>query len=120
MPNTNLILEKGTSVYIPMIGLHKDPKYFKDPENFDPDRFADGNVQKIPQYAYMPFGEGPHNCIGARFGLLVTKLGLVHILSDFEVERTKETPVPIKFNTKSFILQSVVGLPMRFKKIPAS
>lgn len=51
--------------------------------------------------------------LGERFGLISTKLALVHILSRFEVECSSETPVPIDFEPKTFVLASKVGLPMR-------
>lgn len=64
IPETNCILKKGTSVMIPYHSLHHDPEYFPDPEKFDPERFNDKNKNNIPQFAYIPFGEGPRICIG--------------------------------------------------------
>lgn len=64
VPNSNLILEKGTPVYIPMLGLHYDPEYFPDPDKFNPERFNEENKRNRPSCVYFPFGEGPHACIG--------------------------------------------------------
>lgn len=64
MPNSDLIIEKNTPVYIPMFALHYDPKYFPNPEKYDPDRFNEENVSTRKQFTYIPFGDGPHNCIG--------------------------------------------------------
>lgn len=58
------VLEKGTVVFVSVIGLHKDPEYFPDPEKFDPERFNEENIKYILPYTYLPFGEGPRNCIG--------------------------------------------------------
>lgn len=49
---------------IPIWSLHRDPKYYDDPEKFDPERFYDENKHKIKPYTYLPFGIGPRNCIG--------------------------------------------------------
>lgn len=64
IPDTDIVIEKGTRVLIPAYGLHHDPDYFPDPDKFDPDRFSEENKGKIPSYAYLPFGDGPRNCIG--------------------------------------------------------
>lgn len=64
IPGTNLIIEKGIPVFIPLLGLHYDQKYFPKPQLFDPDRFSEENRNSRTNYVYMPFGEGPRNCIG--------------------------------------------------------
>ncbi|KAG5339509.1 CP6K1 protein, partial [Acromyrmex charruanus] len=95
VPKFNLVIEKGTPVYISMLGLHYDPEYFPNPNKFDPERFNEENKRKRPPCVYFPFGEGPHACIGNRFGLLQTKLTLLKILSKCEVTLCKETLVPV-------------------------
>lgn len=55
--------------------------------------------------------------LGEKFGLTVMKIGLANILSEFEIERCKDTPVPLKYKTKGFLLASAAGLPIKFKKI---
>ncbi|KZC14178.1 Cytochrome P450 6k1 [Dufourea novaeangliae] len=111
IPNSDVIIEKGTPVSIPMIGLHLDPEYFPDPEKFDPLRFTEENKQKRPSCIYFPFGEGPHNCIGLRMGLLQTKLGLVQMLSKYEVTPCEKTLIPIVLDPKGFNAQPVTSLP---------
>nr|CAD7403843.1 unnamed protein product [Timema cristinae] len=117
IPGTNDILEKGTTVFIPTFGIHYDPEYYPNPEKFDPERFSATNKNDIPKYAHLPFGEGPRNCIGMRFGLMQVKTGLIHLLSKFEVNRHKETPVPILFVTSSPTLGAVGSMPLIFNKI---
>lgn len=66
----SVTLPEGMSVLIPCYGLHKDPEYFPEPEVFDPDRFNEENRSKIWDYTYIPFGDGPRNCIGGYFEYL--------------------------------------------------
>lgn len=57
-------IKKGDMILIPVIGIHFDPKYFPNPNKFDPDRFSDENKSSIVPGSYIPFGVGPRNCIG--------------------------------------------------------
>lgn len=61
---TGLTIEKGISVIVPLYGMHHDPKYFPEPDKFDPERFNDENKISIESCSYLPFGDGPRNCIG--------------------------------------------------------
>jgi hypothetical protein len=62
--NGTITLPAGTAVFISALALHYDPTYFPEPEKFDPDRFTEQNKRSRPNYAYIPFGEGPRMCLG--------------------------------------------------------
>jgi len=47
--------------------LHRDPRYFADPDRFHPDRWTPELEAALPQFAYFPFGGGPRRCIGESF-----------------------------------------------------
>ncbi|KAG5898054.1 hypothetical protein JTB14_001761 [Gonioctena quinquepunctata] len=115
LPGTDLVIEKGMPIYIPYMAIQRDEKYFPDPQKYDPERFS-GRDHNVDGLVFLPFGAGPRNCLGERFGLLSTQLALIHILLNFEVEKCAATPVPVQFETKSFINQSRVGLPMRLRR----
>ena len=57
-------LKKGDCLWIPVVGFHRDPNYFENPNKFDPERFSEENKDKIKPFTYLPFGVGPRNCIG--------------------------------------------------------
>lgn len=94
------VIEKGDVVWIPTVGLHKDPEYWPEPDRFDPERFNDDNKGNINPYTFIPFGLGPRNCIGNRFALLETKTLLFHLLHKFDIVVVDKTDVPLKFTTK--------------------
>lgn len=64
IPDSDVTIEKGTSVTICNYGMQMDEKYFPNPEKFEPERFADEEKSKTNNYAYLPFGGGPRFCIG--------------------------------------------------------
>jgi len=61
---------KNSLVYMFSYVTHRDPRWFPDPEKFDPDRFSDEREKQLPQFAYFPFGGGPRACIGMHFSLV--------------------------------------------------
>lgn len=92
---TGLIIEKGTPILIPMLGLHYDSNYFSNPNEYDPENFSEFNKQRRNPYVFMPFGIGPRSCIGMRQGLLQSKLGIAQIISRFEVSLADDSSAEI-------------------------
>ncbi|GLG99019.1 Cytochrome P450 6j1 [Gryllus bimaculatus] len=119
LPGTNVTLDAGTAVMIPVLGIHRDPEIYPNPMQFIPERFLEENKAKRPSCTHMPFGEGPRTCVGLRFALMQTKLGMIHILKDHSVELPSTTPTEPDFTPKSFLLQPVKHLELLFKKIEA-
>lgn len=103
----NFSLPKGMMVMVPIYGIHHDEDFYPNPEVYDPERFSPEEVQKRNPYTFMPFGEGPRNCIGMRFGMMQAKVGLVTLLKNFRFKLNKKTPVPLVFDSKSIVLSSL-------------
>ncbi|WP_396613935.1 cytochrome P450 (plasmid) [Haloferax sp. S1W] len=78
----------GTVVTFQQWVLHRDPRYFDEPEAFRPERWSKGFEKKLPPFAYFPFGGGPHRCIGERFAKMEICLILGTILQEWEFETT--------------------------------
>ncbi|MDN3460538.1 cytochrome P450 [Rhodococcus sp. APC 3903] len=79
-------IEKGASILVVLLGLHRNPKFWgNDPERFDPDRFLPEAVRARPAHAYKPFGVGERACIGRQFALHEAVLALSQIVTRFDV-----------------------------------
>ncbi|XP_068743044.1 cytochrome P450 3A8-like isoform X2 [Montipora capricornis] len=89
-----LKVPKGLVVTIPLYSLHMDPKVWPQPDKFDPERFTPEAKQSRDPYVYMPFGHGPHNCIGIRFAHMEMKLVLARILKKYSFQTAQDTKIP--------------------------
>lgn len=65
--------------------IHRLPAYWPDPERFDPTRFDPEATHERPRFAYMPFGGGPHQCIGNSFALLEATLILATVAQRYRL-----------------------------------
>lgn len=93
---TKVQLNVGDSVILPSTALHMDPKFFPNPEKFDPERFSDENKDKIVPGSYLPFGIGPRSCIASRFALMESKAIILYMISNFHLEKCWKTQNPLK------------------------
>lgn len=76
-------LPEGITVLISQWVLHRDPRFFDAPEEFRPQRWANGLAQRLPRCAYIPFGAGPRVCIGNTFALMEATLILATLARAF-------------------------------------
>jgi len=94
--------------------MHRDPRYFPDPEKFDPERWRTERAKRLPRFAYFPFGGGPRQCIGASFAMMEAALLLATIAQQFRFEAVPGHPVvPIP----SFTLRPKHGIRMTPRRV---
>lgn len=104
-------------VLISTFGIHRDPEIWHDPLEFDPERFSDENKKNQHPCAFIPFGDGPRNCIGMRFGLLQTKIGLAHLLKNYIFYSSPKTKLPLEFQPETFVLFTVNDIYFKVEKL---
>ncbi|XP_043676030.1 cytochrome P450 4C1-like isoform X1 [Vespula pensylvanica] len=110
----NYLLPAGSICHINIYSIHRNPKYWPNPEVFDPDRFLPEKIKDRHPYSYIPFSAGPRNCIGQRFAMLEIKVIAAYILYNFYLEPVDDLD-DVKMNA-DFTLHSVN--PLRVKFIP--
>jgi len=92
-------VSKHTTVLISPWVLHRDPRFFAEPETFCPERWADGLAQRLPRFAYVPFGGGQRACIGSGFALLEIALVLSTVAQRFRIQLAEPArivePLPV-------------------------
>ncbi|XP_061717078.1 cytochrome P450 6a2-like [Cydia pomonella] len=109
IPGTDMTIDPGVNIIVPVKSFHLDPQYFQDPEEFRPKRFHPDNVAYIDKYTYLPFGTGPRACIGERLGYMQSLAGLAALLSHFSVAPSISTRRKPIIDTRVLGVQSVKG-----------
>lgn len=119
VPGTEIVLPESTLIVVPTYAIHHDPENYPDPERFDPERFSINCVKERHPGAYLPFGEGPRNCIGLRFGMMQARVGLVMLLKSFQFELGCTMPIdePLEISPNSFILTTKHGMLLKCKNV---
>ncbi|KAK7083166.1 hypothetical protein SK128_005165 [Halocaridina rubra] len=106
----NIKIPKGSFIEAAMWSIHNDEDTFPEPHVFKPERFLPDNKQDIHPMAFLPFGAGPRNCIGARFAMMESKLTLAAIVKTFIINPTPRTKDPLPTVTRRAIMNPKNGV----------
>ncbi|XP_067627256.1 cytochrome P450 6a9-like [Eurosta solidaginis] len=109
-------IKKGMMVTIPTIGIHYDPDIYPEPDKFDPTRFTPNVVKQRESVDWLPFGDGPRNCIGTRFGMMQMRCGLVYLLRQYKFTTCEKTQIPIVYQ-KTFPLFPQGGIYLKVERV---
>jgi len=88
-------ISAGTQVFMFQWATQRDPRFYDEPEAFRPERWTSEFIERLPRYAYFPFGGGPRACIGASFAMMEIILCLAAIGQKFRLEVDPNHPVSI-------------------------
>ncbi|XP_071868075.1 probable cytochrome P450 6a14 [Bombus fervidus] len=113
---TKITIPERTIVWIPVYGIQHDSNIYSDPEKFDPERFNEDAVATRHPMSYLPFGDGPRNCIGARFAQYQSKVGLATILLNHKVNVCEKTKIPYEPDKNAFLLSLDGGVNLKITK----
>ncbi len=102
-------IPKNSTVFVVPFILHRDPRFWQDPERILPDRFCEEHTAERHKYAYLPFGAGPRKCIGNTFALIESQLILATL---YQKVRLVTAPGKNVVPDPAFTLRVKDGLPM--------
>ena len=88
-------IRAGTQVFMFQWATQRDPRFYDEPQAFRPERWTEDFIERLPKYAYFPFGGGPRACIGASFAMMEIILCLAAIGQKFRLELDRNHPVSI-------------------------
>nr|QUF59373.1 cytochrome p450 CYP3044B6 [Brachionus angularis] len=100
--NEGIKIKKDQVIAVPIFALHYNPDIYEKPDEFIPERFNEENRKSRDNITYLPFGQGPRNCIGMRFAQLEMKLTLAKILSKYRFIKCDKTPEKIIIDNSFF------------------
>jgi cytochrome P450 len=108
------VIPKGATVLASQWAMHRDPRYFNDPEAFQPERWTDDLEKQLPRGVYFPFGDGPRVCIGKSFAMMEAVLLLVAIAQKFELDLVADQNIELQ---PSITLRARHGIQVTLKAI---
>jgi len=101
---------EGAAVMLPQWAVHRSPRWWDEPEQFDPDRWERERAAERPRFAHFPFGGGPRHCIGKQFSLLEAKLILAVIGREYRLTYTGNGDFDLR---GSLTMHPQDGMPIR-------
>lgn len=119
-PGQSVRIEPGVCAIIPFGGIHRDPQFYQDPLTFNPDRFSPetGGVNPYREMGcFMPFGEGPRQCLGMRFARMQMKRAIYEVVKNFELSVSDKTVQPLRMDPKQLFTAAVGGIWLNFDPI---
>lgn len=102
-------VRRGTLVAVAPWALHRSPRWFPEPERFSPERWTTEFEDDLPRGAYLPFGAGPHHCIGVHVGTALAATILLAVLRRFDLRPIGPETLPL---SPAITLRPRGGLPM--------
>lgn len=86
-------LPAGAEIIFSPYAVHRDPRWFPEPDRFDPDRWLPERAANIPAAAFVPFGSGARKCIGNHFSMTEMGIVIALIASRWRLRLTPGRPV---------------------------
>jgi cytochrome P450 len=112
----DIAIPRGSTVIVYVYGAHHAPRYWPNPETFDPERFSKANVIHHAPFTHLPFGGGPRGCIGGNYAMLQILMILSALLRKYDFQLTRGQTIEAR---PMVILRPKHGIRMTFTRTVA-
>jgi cytochrome P450 len=92
----DFLIPAGSIVAMSQYVMHRDPRYYPDPEKFDPERWSPEARAQRPKFSYFPFGAGSRICIGEHFAWMEATLILAILCQKWNARLIPKHPVELR------------------------
>jgi len=107
------VIRSGSYVHLSPFVMHRDPRYFPEPERFDPERWTPEAVAARPKFSYFPFGGGSLQCIGEGFGWMQGVLTIATLARRWQMRLVPGHRIELG---PHITLRSRYGMPMKLER----
>lgn len=94
---SGLKIPKGASILLPMYDIQTSGRFWKNPFEFDPDRFSPERKKDIVPFSYIPFLAGPRGCVAKHFAHMETKMIISRIVQEFDFENPDPSTTALSY-----------------------
>lgn len=112
----DIAIPRGSTVIVYVYGAHHAPRYWPNPDVFDPERFAKANEKELAPFTHLPFGGGPRGCIGGNYAMLQILMILSDLLRRYDFQLTPGQTIEAR---PMVILRPKHGIRMTFTRSAA-
>jgi cytochrome P450 len=102
----------GSSILMSQYVMHHDPRYYQEPDRFNPDRWTDEFKTHLPRFSYFPFGGGIRGCIGESFAWMEGILLIATLSRKWEMRKVPSQRVKLD---PAITLRPKYGMKMKLK-----
>jgi cytochrome P450 len=88
--------------------MHRDPRFYDNPEQFLPERWQNGLASRLPKFAFFPFSSGPRRCVGSAYAMQEATIAVATILPRYAFTSSGQPVAP----APSITLRPAGGMPL--------
>lgn len=115
VPEYDLTIEPGINIRLNIFNLHHDPTIYAEPFEYRPERYTGPDRIDLQRRSWLPFSDGPRNCLGVRLAQMKIKYFLVEVIRRYRIRLSPEVKWPIDYE-KTIVISIPESLRIEFQR----